>query len=224
MSYCTDYLSRNGSGFSKWHFGSGVLSACYFVGIMNSFGDGEEMSDERRPEWIQIDRVIACRDQESHSIISPSAQGVVEAQGSSSSKREYLVKWTNIEYNGSTWEEENKDEDMQEAVAKFFERHELAEKNACVKLSDRLVAPTITEQPKYISGGVLHDYQLQGLKWLLSNYQQRKNVILAGTIPFLLLQFFFRLWFSVYCILPVSHNLHINKLLLILFGVSFLWF
>lgn len=69
----------------------------------------------------------ACRDQESQSIISPS-----EAQRSSSRKREYLVKWTNIEYSGSTWEEENSDEDMQEAVKKFFERHELAEeKNVC---------------------------------------------------------------------------------------------
>lgn len=156
------------------------LSGCYFVGIMNSFGDGEKMYDEYIREWVQIDRVIACRDQGSH---STSAQGAVEAQGSSLSKREYLVKWTNIEYNGSTWEEENKDEDMQEAVTKFFERHELAKKKACIKLTDRLVAPTVTEQPKYISGGVLHDYQVQGLQWLLSNYQQRKNVILAGTIP-----------------------------------------
>lgn len=143
----------------------------------SSIGDGEELSDERRPEWVQIDRVIACRDQESRCITSPPAAG--EAQGLSSSKREYLVKWTNIEYNGSTWEEANNFDDMQEAISKFIERHELAERKASTTQTDRAVAPAITEQPKYISGGVLHDYQLQGLKWLLSNYQQRKSVILA---------------------------------------------
>nr|PNR46176.1 hypothetical protein PHYPA_013295 [Physcomitrium patens] len=138
----------------------------------SSIGDGDEMSDERRPEWVQIDRVIACRDQVKQSVVG-------KAPSSKSSKKEYLVKWTNIEYNGSTWEEENNDEDMQEAITKFNERRKLAERKACISPIDRVVAPAITEQPKYISGGVLHDYQLQGLKWLLSNYQQRKSVILA---------------------------------------------
>ena len=158
------------------------LSGDYCFGFMSSIGDGEELSDERRPEWVQIDRVIACRDQESQCITSPPAAG--EAQGLSSSKREYLVKWSNIEYNGSTWEEGNNDNDMLEAITKFIERHELAEKKICATQTDRAVAPIITEQPKYISGGVLHDYQLQGLKWLLSNYHHRKSVILAGIIPF----------------------------------------
>lgn len=158
------------------------LNGNYCVGIMSSVGDGEELSDERRPEWVQIDRVIACRDQETQCMTSPPGRGPGEAQGLSLSKGEYLVKWTNIEYNGSTWEEENIDKDMQEAISKFIERHELAERKAGTSLTDRVVAPAITEQPKYISGGVLHDYQLQGLKWLLSNYEQRKSVILAGMI------------------------------------------
>lgn len=158
------------------------LNGDYYVGIMSSVGDGEQLSDERRPEWVQIDRVIACRVQENQFITSPPARGAGEAQGLSPNK-EYLVKWTNIEYNGSTWEEENNDKDMQEAIAKFIERHELAERKACTSLTDRVVAPAIIQQPKYISGGVLHDYQLQGLKWLLSNYEQRKSVILAGMVP-----------------------------------------
>nr|PNR40505.1 hypothetical protein PHYPA_017907 [Physcomitrium patens] len=143
----------------------------------SSVGDGEEMSDERRPEWVQIDRIIASRNQDNDCV--PSSPVAWEAPGLNSSRKEYLVKWTNIEYNGSTWEEENNHEDMQEAISKFIERHNLAEKRACTDQADQVIAPAITEQPKYISGGVLHDYQLQGLKWLLSNFQQRKSVILA---------------------------------------------
>lgn len=189
MSYCTVILATVGPGAFKWHFGIGVSKWLLLVGVLNSYADGEDMSDERRPEWTQIDRIIACRDQESQSIICPSAQGAIEAQRSSSRKREYLVKWTNIEYSGSTWEEENSDEDMQEAVKKYFERHELAEKKASAELADRLVASTITKQPTYISGGVMYDYQLQGFQWLLSNFQQRRNVILAGTILLCLTSF-----------------------------------
>lgn len=103
-----------------------------------------------------------------------------ELKESRSSKLEYLVKWTNIEYNSSTWEEENNDQDMQEAIEKFTRRYAMAKEKACMKLTERAVAPAIKQQPKYITGGTLHGYQLQGVKWLLSNFQQRKSVILAG--------------------------------------------
>lgn len=151
---------------------------------MGSAGDGDEqLADERRPEWLQIDRIIACRDPETHNEILPQDLGkrTKEPQCSSGIGLEYLVKWTNIEYNGSTWEEGNDDKDMKESIQKFLERHLQAEGRACAEPTERTIATTIKQQPEYIHGGELHGYQLQGLKWLLTNFEQRKSVILAGT-------------------------------------------
>jgi chromodomain-helicase-DNA-binding protein 4 len=90
------------------------------------------------------------------------------------------VKWCNLDYNGSTWEEESGDQDMLDAIQKFSERHLIAKNRELSEQTGRNVAIGILQQPVYIKGGFLHEYQIEGLKWLVANFEEQKSVILAG--------------------------------------------
>ncbi len=90
------------------------------------------------------------------------------------------MKWCNLDYNGSTWEEESGDQDMLDAIQKFSERHLIAKRRELSEQTGRDVAIGILQQPVYIKGGFLHEYQIEGLKWLVANFEEQKSVILAG--------------------------------------------
>lgn len=133
--------------------------------------------DERKPEWLKIDRVIACREKvgsdnslyevEKSSITGPKKNG----------KYEFLVKWMGLDYCDVTWEE-SCSEELLGTADKLVERHQKANERFDTD-SGHLVGLALKEQPSYLNGGILHGYQLQGIKWLLNNFEQRRNVILA---------------------------------------------
>ncbi|KAJ7565396.1 hypothetical protein O6H91_02G058800 [Diphasiastrum complanatum] len=131
--------------------------------------------DETQPEWLQINRVIGCRCG-GKEYFPVHASEISQLKKESTKKIEYLVKWRNLEYDECTWEEETADEDMKDAIHRFIQRHAKAQ---VVRTACKIVAPSVLEQPISISGKTLHAYQLDALKWLLGNFEQRKSAILA---------------------------------------------
>ncbi|XP_031473171.1 uncharacterized protein LOC116245766 isoform X2 [Nymphaea colorata] len=132
-------------------------------------------TDLRKPEWFKIDRVIACR-KKSHSkevcdIVNLCHWSQQDGQ------YEYLVKWKGLEYSDATWETSGTEELLVE-FNKLVQRHRKANEihdSHCGKLQKF----QLTEQPYYLTGGILFEYQIFGVNWILSNFQIRRNVILA---------------------------------------------
>lgn len=133
--------------------------------------------DERKPEWLKIDRVIACRekvdsDNSLYEVEKPSITGPKK-----NGKYEFLVKWMGLDYCDATWED-SCNEELLGTADKLVERHQKANERVETD-SGHPVGLSLKEQPTYLNGGILHGYQLQGIKWLLNNFEQRRNVILA---------------------------------------------
>ncbi|KAK7304940.1 hypothetical protein VNO77_42834 [Canavalia gladiata] len=96
---------------------------------------------------------------------------------------EYLVKWRGLSYAEVTWE---KDIDI------TFAQHAIDEYKACeaamsvqgktVDLQRRKSKASLRkldEQPEWLKGGKLRDYQLEGLNFLVNSWRNDTNVILA---------------------------------------------
>ncbi|XP_024544547.1 CHD3-type chromatin-remodeling factor PICKLE [Selaginella moellendorffii] len=124
----------------------------------------KELADEDqgpiRVEWITVDRVIDERETEN--------------------TKEYLVKWKELGYDEATWE-------VKEDIAQFQSQIDYYEKIA--KRGPRKTKRTAARHqktftqfettPDFLSDGVLHPYQLEGLNFLRFAWQQEKHVILA---------------------------------------------
>ncbi|KAK2557310.1 Chromodomain-helicase-DNA-binding protein 3 [Acropora cervicornis] len=132
-----------------------------------------------RPEWLQIYRILRHR---------------VTKQ----SKEEYLIKWRDVPYNLSTWEDPEDHNnfqisDFKDHIAKYKELRETYDKKLVNKKKSnkqKKVKKTVPacdprdkyeEQPEFISacGGKLHEYQMEGLNWLRFSWAQGTNTILA---------------------------------------------
>ncbi|KAG6542742.1 hypothetical protein Mapa_015817 [Marchantia paleacea] len=136
----------------------------------------DTLVDERKPEWLLIDRILKCRDR-SH-LLHPSE---LLSTDWNRERIQFFVKWQGLDYRSATWEEGTDSKEMQIAVSSFISRHESAEKELVSTRVGESVAASINRQPDYVGGGnnSMYAYQIQGLKWLLSNFESRRNVILA---------------------------------------------
>lgn len=116
----------------------------------------------------QVERVIADR-------ISKDGYGNVVP--------EYLVKWKGLSYAEATWE---KDVDIafgQDAIDEYKARE------AAIMVQGKSVdfqrkksrgsLRKLEEQPEWLKGGKLRDYQLEGLNFLVNSWRNDTNVILA---------------------------------------------
>jgi chromodomain-helicase-DNA-binding protein 4 len=128
--------------------------------------------DLRKPEWLQIDRAIACSRRVGPPNLCEISSQLLTDQNISDFK--FLVKWKGLDYCDTTWESEMTEE-LTGAVARLVERHRRASEGDLNK-QQGLNSKSITELYK----GVLYDYQIQGVQWILDNFKARKNVILAG--------------------------------------------
>lgn len=134
-------------------------------------------SDRRQPEWLQIDRAIACS-----SRVEPANPCDISSQlltDENTSDFKFLVKWKGLDYCDTTWESEMTKE-LRGAIAKLVERHHRALEIDLDK-EQGLNSKSIAESYK----GVLYDYQIQGVQWILDNFQARRNVILAGKLSWM---------------------------------------
>ncbi|KAK4755859.1 hypothetical protein SAY87_009616 [Trapa incisa] len=122
--------------------------------------DGEQVV-ALRPEWTTVDRVIACRVQDGH--------------------KEFLVKWKELHYDECSWEHESDISKFQSEINKFYDiQSGFHRKFAAANHRDcKNEFQQYKQSPKFLSGGLLHPYQLEGLNFLRFSWSKGMHVILA---------------------------------------------
>ncbi|XP_019163808.1 PREDICTED: protein CHROMATIN REMODELING 5 isoform X2 [Ipomoea nil] len=116
----------------------------------------------------QVERVIADR------IGKDSLDNVVP---------EYLIKWQGLSYAEATWEKDTDIAFAQDAIDEYKARE------AAMMIQGKTVdfqrkkskgsLRRLDEQPEWLKGGKLRDYQLEGLNFLVNSWRNDTNVILA---------------------------------------------
>ncbi|TVU36285.1 hypothetical protein EJB05_18215, partial [Eragrostis curvula] len=128
--------------------------------------------DQRKSEWNEVDRAIACRRK---SVPAAPFDILAILEGNKNFEEyEFLVKWKGLDYCEATWEPYCT-EGVQAAVDKLIERHQnTLKRHDCVNpiCQDGVI-------PEEVQNGALYDYQLQGLQWMLDNFKTKRNIILA---------------------------------------------
>ena len=147
----------------------------YIVDTRKAGGDDDDddWADGVERKWLEVDRIVSSR-------------GVYDAV----SADEYLVKWRGLGYESATWESAASlgQENDKAQIAKYVKMREAyAAKLARLKRGEGgaerdLGYKVHKEQPEYLGGGYrlqLHDYQLEGVNWMLLKRSQGINCILA---------------------------------------------
>lgn len=96
---------------------------------------------------------------------------------------EYLVKWQGLSYAEATWEKEVDIAFAQDAINEFRAREAAISIQGKMVDSQRKTSKAslrkLDEQPEWLKGGKLRDYQLEGLNFLVNSWRNDTNVILA---------------------------------------------
>ena len=117
--------------------------------------------DEFDPKFAKVDRIIDCDDDGN-----------------------YFCKWEGLGYDQSTWEseEEIRNHSEENKIEEYYERETLPPKKQLQPFKrpkpkefdpDKIVIPT------FKNGYNLHDYQEDGLKWLICCWYAQRSSILA---------------------------------------------
>ncbi|GER41068.1 chromodomain-helicase-DNA-binding protein [Striga asiatica] len=116
----------------------------------------------------QVERVIAER------LVNDSMGDVVPV---------YLVKWKGLSYAEATWEKDTDISFAQDAIDEFKAREVAAMVQGKTVDFQRKRSKgslrKLDEQPEWLKGGNLRDYQLEGLNFLVNSWRNDTNVILA---------------------------------------------
>eukprot|EP01018_Ginkgo_biloba_P030142 Gb_35181 [translate_table: standard] len=97
--------------------------------------------------------------------------------------QEYLVKWKGLSYAEATWEKDTDIAFAQDAIDEYKARE--AAMTVQGKMVDaqrkksKVSLRRLDEQPEWLKGGKLRDYQLEGLNFLVNSWRNDTNVILA---------------------------------------------
>ncbi|KAJ8751171.1 hypothetical protein K2173_016352 [Erythroxylum novogranatense] len=128
----------------------------------------KEMDLDLIKQNSQVERVIADR------ISKDNFDNVVP---------EYLVKWQGLSYAEATWEKDKDIAFAQDAVDEYKAREAaMAVQGKMVDLQRKKGKASLRkldEQPEWLRGGKLRDYQLEGLNFLVNSWRNDTNVILA---------------------------------------------
>eukprot|EP00123_Amoebidium_parasiticum_P014609 comp22573_c4_seq2/m.34455 comp22573_c4_seq2/g.34455 ORF comp22573_c4_seq2/g.34455 comp22573_c4_seq2/m.34455 type:complete len:1193 (-) comp22573_c4_seq2:174-3752(-) len=96
-------------------------------------------------------------------------------------KTQYLVKWSGLPYEDSTWELEDDIKDAPDQIT-AFQRNSSVPPAAARRDPPRPFSNSfkpLPESPAYKGGHVLLDYQLEGLNWMVDAWYHKKSCILA---------------------------------------------
>ena len=141
-------------------------------------------TDYFKPEWTEIDRILACRVDYETVQMRGEYGSVLKGQTTSKESRKYLVKWKNLSYALSTWEEEDAIED-EGKIAQFHRFNYPPRLKNAPPIFFRDVRPPASAWAKYNSSPIYKDglklrpYQVEGLNWLNFCWFQRRSCILA---------------------------------------------
>ncbi|KAK8958001.1 CHD3-type chromatin-remodeling factor PICKLE [Platanthera zijinensis] len=96
---------------------------------------------------------------------------------------EYLVKWQGLPYAEATWEKDTDIAFAQDTIDEYKTRETaMAVQGKMVDFQRRKSKASLRrldEQPDWLKGGKLRDYQLEGLNFLVNSWRNDTNVILA---------------------------------------------
>lgn len=116
----------------------------------------------------QVERIIADR---------------LNGDGTSDLVPEYFVKWRGLSYAEATWEREADIVFAQDAISEYKVREDALSIQGKLVDSQRKKSKAslrkLDEQPEWLKGGTLRDYQLEGLNFLVNSWRNDTNVILA---------------------------------------------
>jgi len=121
-----------------------------------------ERDEEALEDYTKVERIVAVRNGEHGT--------------------EYYVKWKGLTYDECTWEEEGDvSPDFQDKIDQFLDRsvRSWGSDRKEASLNTRTRMTKLEEQPSYIKGGELRQFQLMGLNFLCLNWTRGNNVILA---------------------------------------------
>jgi chromodomain-helicase-DNA-binding protein 1 len=121
-----------------------------------------ERDSDALGDYTKVERVIGVR------------QGEEET--------EYYVKWKGLYYDSATWEAESLVSELaQDQIDRYLDRtsRSLTSNKKESNPDTRSALVPLREQPSYIKGGQLRDFQMRGLNFLAFNWSKNKNVILA---------------------------------------------
>lgn len=122
-----------------------------------------EQAAETIEEYNKVDRVIGDRQND---------EGLTE----------YFVKWRALPYDGCTWESSTLVSEIAQAkIDAYLDRQTQSFKSNPQEINPatRSKFTRIVEQPSYIKGGQLRDFQITGLNFLAFNWTRNMNVVLA---------------------------------------------
>lgn len=121
-----------------------------------------ERQEEALEDYTKVERVVAARD---------------DGEGD-----EYLIKWKGLQYDECTWEAASLvSEHAQDKIDQYLDRttrswqSDRNESNP----DTRSRMSKLEQQPSYIKGGQLREFQMKGLNFLALNWTRSNNVILA---------------------------------------------
>lgn len=121
-----------------------------------------ERQEEALEDYTKVERVVAVRDGEDGD--------------------EYLVKWKGLQYDECTWEAAALvSEHAQEQIDQFLDRSSRSWQSDRIESNPdtRSRMSKLEQQPSYIKGGQLREFQMKGLNFLALNWTRSNNVILA---------------------------------------------
>lgn len=121
-----------------------------------------ERDNDALEDYTKVERVIGAREGEEED--------------------EYYVKWKAMYYESCTWETASLVSELnQSAIDRFLDRsaRSLVSDREESNPNTRRQHQPIREQPSYVKGGQLRDFQITGLNFLAYNWSRNKNVILA---------------------------------------------
>ncbi|GMM56041.1 chromatin-remodeling ATPase [Maudiozyma humilis] len=99
-----------------------------------------------------------------------------------SSQLQYLVKWARLNYDEATWENATDIVKLSPEGVRHFQNRtssKLLPQYSENYGSNRPKFEKLTEQPAYIKGGTLRDFQLTGINWMAFLWSKNDNGILA---------------------------------------------
>ncbi|XP_010273267.1 PREDICTED: protein CHROMATIN REMODELING 5 [Nelumbo nucifera] len=103
--------------------------------------------------------------------------------GSDDVMPEYLVKWRGLSYAEATWEKDVDIAFAQDAIDEYKAREAaMTVQGKMVDFQRKKIKASLRkldEQPEWLKGGNLRDYQLEGLNFLVNSWRNDTNVILA---------------------------------------------
>ncbi|CAL5085231.1 unnamed protein product [Urochloa decumbens] len=129
---------------------------------------GKEMELDLIKQYSQVERIFADR------VSKADGDDVVP---------EYLVKWQGLPYAESTWEKDTDIEFAQDAIDEYKAREAasaiLGKTVDFQRKKSKASLRRLDDQPEWLKGGKLRDYQLEGLNFLVNGWRNDTNVILA---------------------------------------------